>query len=678
MKRFLLILFIGGSFSGLFAQNTFSDNFDSYTAGAFLGVSSTKWSTWSGIKGGADDTKVSNEQAHSGANSIKFISNVSGGGPADVILPFGGRKTNGVFTMEMWMYVVTGTGAYFNWQGNAVVGQIWSIDAFFDPNGDVRFTLGTAGAGTIAKGTHLKDTWFKIKVVANMTDNNWEAFIDDKSLGSWSNPNNAVASMDIYPTSSNNLSTYYVDDVTYTYEPFVSLNLDATLSSATVRPKNLTGETAPASIKIKNVGRTKITSAEVVWSVNGGSPTTENYTLNLDSLKESAALPLTGLITYGVGIGKLDIAITKVNSNTDDKQSNNSRSVAIEGVTPAPNKKHVVEEATGTWCQWCPRGAVYMDSLTKLFPNHFIGIAVHNRDPMVFAAYDSGLATFPGFAGYPSVINNRKLLGDPSGMEPVFYDHIVELTPVILDLGAKYDATTKELTVEVKADFVEAVTGDHRFNLVIVEDGVKGTTSAYNQSNAYAGGTNGVMGGYEILPNPVPAARMTYNHVGRAIVDGWSGEQGFLPDDIPANTSYIKSYTYLIPTGYNPAKMRLVGLMMDPNGEILNANEATFDDAVAAGLFTATNDPNANVSAVKIIPNPASDYMEISLNLLNQTDLAVEILDLMGRTIIKKEYGLQNGEIVLPIQTSLLDNGNYILRLYEGNKMKTQKLVVAH
>jgi len=70
--------------------------------------------------------------------------------------------------------------------------------------------------------------------------------------------------------------------------------------------------------------------------------------------------------------------------------------------------------------------------------------------------------------------------------------------------------------------------------------------------------------------------------------------------------------------------------------------------------------------------------MEISLNLLNQTDLAVEILDLMGRTIIKKEYGLQNGEIVLPIQTSLLDNGNYILRLYEGNKMKTQKLVVAH
>ena len=134
MKRFLLILFIGGSFSGLFAQNTFSDNFDSYTAGAFLGVSSTKWSTWSGIKGGADDTKVSNEQAHSGANSIKFISNVSGGGPADVILPFGGRKTNGVFTMEMWMYVVTGTGAYFNWQGNAVVGQIWSCLLYTSPS----------------------------------------------------------------------------------------------------------------------------------------------------------------------------------------------------------------------------------------------------------------------------------------------------------------------------------------------------------------------------------------------------------------------------------------------------------------------------------------------------------------------------------------------------------------
>ncbi len=665
-------------FSGINAQNNFADDFDSYTPGAFLGVSSTKWTTWSGVKGGADDTRVSNEQAHSGTNSIKFLSTASGGGPADVILPFGGRKTNGVFTLEMWMYVVSGTGAYFNFQGNATVGQIWSMDAFFDPDGAVRFTLGTGGSASVASGRHTKNTWFKLKVVANLTDNNWEAFVDDVSLGSWANPNNAVASMDIYPVSSNNLSTFYVDDVSYTYEPYIPLNLDASFSSVTARAKNLAGATAPATIKIKNVGVSKITSVEVEWSINGGTPIVENYTVDLNNLVESAALPLSQTISYPGGIGNIDFAITKVNGTVDDKASNNTRSLAIEGVVPAPNKKIVVEEATGTWCQWCPRGAVYMDSLTKLYPNYFIGIAVHNADPMVHAPYDLGMRSFPGFTGFPSVVTNRRTLGDPSGMEPVFFNQIVELTPVALDLGAAYDANTRQLQVEVKADFSEDVTGDYRFNLVIVEDGVKGTTSAYNQSNAYAGGNNGVMGGYELLPNPVPAARMVYNHVGRTIMDGWAGTAGYLPTDIPAGTSYLKAYNYVIPATYIFSNIKLVAMMLDPNGEIINANELSIDEAIANGLFTSTNEPKSNAAQLIITPNPATGLAIVHTNIANSSSVSLELVDLMGRVISKKDYGVMSGAVDLPIQTSLLENGNYLVRLIQDNKFQTQKLVVSN
>ncbi|MBK7360551.1 MAG: hypothetical protein IPI96_15235 [Saprospiraceae bacterium] len=201
------------------------------------------------------------------------------------------------------------------------------------------------------------------------------------------------------------------------------------------------------------------------WSVNGGPITTENYALNLDSLKESAILPLTGSINYAAGIGKIDIAITKVNASVDDKPSNNSRSVPLEGVTPAPHKKIFVEEATGTWCQWCPRGAVYMDSLTKLFPNHFVGVAVHNNDPMTVNEYDAGWTSVPGFTGYPSVLTNRKTLGDPNGLEPVFYDQIVEITPVKIELGASFNDVSRELKVEIKSDFIESVSGDHIINL---------------------------------------------------------------------------------------------------------------------------------------------------------------------------------------------------------------------
>ena len=678
MKRFLLILLFGGILSGINAQNSFSDNFDSYTVGAFLGPSSPQWTTWSGVQGGADDTKISNEQAHSGSNSIKFESTVAAGGPADVILPFGGRRTNGVFTLEMWMFVIDGTGAYFNFQGNVVVGGIWSLDAHFDPNGDVRFTLGTGGSATIAKGTHPKDSWFKIKVVANLTDNNWEAFIDDKSLGSWINPNNAVASMDIYPVSSNSLSSYFVDDVSYTYEPYVALNLDASLTSAAIKAKSLAGSTAPATIKIKNVGLTKITSAEVEWSVNGGAKTTEQYTLNLNNLQESAALKLSAPVNYSGGISSIDFNITKVNGSNDQKASNNTRTLSIEGVTPAPHKKIVVEEATGTWCQFCPRGAVYMDSLTKLYPEHFIGIAVHNSDPMVVGPYDAGMTSFPGFTGFPSVVTNRKTLSDPDAIEPIFYDQIVELTPVILNLGARYNANTRLLEVEVKADFVEAVTGDHRFNFVVIEDGVKGTTSSYNQSNAYAGGGRGPMGGYELLPNPVPAAQMVYNHVARAILDGYSGTASYLPDDILANTSYLKGYKYNVPTAQNFNNLKLIGIMMDPNGEIINANEVTIDEALANGLFTGTNDPGNDLTQLVVSPNPVSDIALVHFSISNTSNVSMEILDMTGRIVGKKNYGTMSGVVDLPIQTSVLENGNYLIRVIQDNKFLTQKLIVAH
>lgn len=47
-----------------------------------------------------------------------------------------------------------------------------------------------------------------------------------------------------------------------------------------------------------------------------------------------------------------------------------------------PDKKVWVEEATGTWCGWCPRGEVYMNYLYAKYPEHFVGIAVHQKDPM--------------------------------------------------------------------------------------------------------------------------------------------------------------------------------------------------------------------------------------------------------------------------------------------------------
>ena len=42
---------------------TFSDNFDSYTANAFLAQSNSAWKTWTNKPGGSDDVKISSAKA---------------------------------------------------------------------------------------------------------------------------------------------------------------------------------------------------------------------------------------------------------------------------------------------------------------------------------------------------------------------------------------------------------------------------------------------------------------------------------------------------------------------------------------------------------------------------------------------------------------------------------------
>ena len=97
MKKTFLLFMMGCFASFTFAQ-TFSDDFESYTIGSYLGSSSADWTTWSGTEGGAEDVQITDNNASSGSNSIYFSSTSPNGGPADVVLPFDQVYNSGNFS----------------------------------------------------------------------------------------------------------------------------------------------------------------------------------------------------------------------------------------------------------------------------------------------------------------------------------------------------------------------------------------------------------------------------------------------------------------------------------------------------------------------------------------------------------------------------------------------------
>lgn len=657
-----------------FAQISFSDDFEEYNVGDYVGVVSTDWTTWSGATGGAEDAQVNSDQAASGSNSIYFAGQGTGG-PQDVVLPFGGKHTTGQFTYSMKVLVPeNSTGAYFNFQAELAIGTTWATDVFFRDNDVIEVTGGSSGAGVLMSGAYNKGEWVEIVYDINLTANSWGFYINGECIGAFENPNNSVASVDLFPTGAG--VNFYVDDVSFEYNPTASVPmLDLGISTIDLRPNALTGQIKNISGAVKNNGSEMITSFDLTLS-DGMTDITQSFSGLTLAMGDSYGFSLDEAYTVLEGATAVDISISNINGTNDDENAcNNTSGTILTGYTPAPGKGVLVEEGTGTWCPWCPRGAVFMDLLTEEYPDHFVGVAVHNGDPMVVAEHDAGLGPIISNS-YPNSTVERALEVDPGGLETPFLTAVTQAPSALLENGATYDASTGELQISVAADFVESMSGDIRLNVIIIEEGVTGTSSGYAQANNYAGGANGPMGGYENLPATVPASQMVYDHVSRAILGGFAGESGLIPNDIAAGEMHVINYTINIPAEWDADNLKIIGYLADANGTINNATQTTIPEAVSNGFQEVVNTENLIASsAINAFPNPMGDELNISLSLEESAEVTANLYSTTGQLLRSQVYGQMNGKNTVSMATYDLPSGIYQLNVIVGKQVIVKKVV---
>jgi len=668
---FLFTLFMAGS--ALQAQ-IYADDFEAYPENALIAQASPNWNTWSvNGAGTSEDAPVSTEQAFSGDKSLKLFNTNPAGGPMDVILPFGQSFNEGTFTLGMKLYVVAGTGAYFNFQANQVIGQIWAADFFFRQTGVLEINTGNVNQ-SVTNFAH--NTWIDVLCVFDLSNNVWQVLIDGEEVASFSNNNNRVASLNLYPYNPSGNSTFFVDDIFFDHKPFEQLDLDLAVFGVSTRNRNMAGRKQPIEITLRNLGLETIESVDIHWTDGINTYTEEVPEFYLESGQNFTFTHLYELEVLP-GASELTVFVTNINGGGDNNPDNDERRVTVTGVVPAADKKVMAEEATGTWCVWCPRGTVFMEFMEHEYRDYFVPVAVHNNDPMANAVYNAGVTSFPGFTGFPGVIMDRTLVIDPSQLENNFFNQITSLPAATLFNGAAYDANTGELTISVTVDVKAPIFGNWRLNVAITEDGIKGSGSGYAQANAYAGGGNGPMGGFENLPNPVPAALMTYNQVARAILGGFAGQAGSLTLPAPAGSSQIHTFTYSVPSNVNPDNIHIISMLINPNGRINNANTFTFQEALANGLASSSEEP-VSLQHLDIYPNPANEQTMVHLHLSETRPVRLEVLDMLGRPVYQQTFGDLAGEHWLTLPTHQFGNGLYTLRIHSGNGFAVRKLAVQH
>ncbi|HRP52099.1 MAG TPA: choice-of-anchor J domain-containing protein [Fluviicola sp.] len=440
------------------------------------------------------------------------------------------------------------------------------------------------------------------------------------------------------------------------------VNDDAILVSSTLNRYSLTNTNNTLGLTVKNDGANLITSITVDW--NDGTSHSNVISTNI-APGATATINHPVPVSYATVVEEnISVEITAVNSNSDGNPSNNTSANIINTVSQNSTKVVLIEEGTGTWCGYCPRGAVAMDYMDQNHPTTFAGVAVHNGDPMTVTAYDNGA----DFSGFPGANVDRVILGGDvsnNDFETYHNDRKDLIVPAGLDLTATINGNA--ITLNASATFRTPFNASNfRLGVIMSEDNVTGTGSGYNQTNYYANNALGAMGGFESLPDPVPAAQMVYNHVGRALLGGYDGQTGSVPAAITDGQVVNYTFNYTVPSTSVRGNMHATLVLIDQaNGEVVNAKQIPLTQLSVAENTTIN---------MEVYPNPASEAVNVKFDGKGGS-YQVSLIDLTGRTVASSQVDA-NGVTSVAIPVKGLKAGSYLVSVANETGSFTQQVVV--
>ena len=668
----------------VFAQQiTFCDDFEGYQNGDPIAQTSSSWNTWGELMSGnltpfTDDVNISTTMVYSGDFSLYLKDDVID--TQDVILIFDTTQnitntttgslstpyTTGIFNFSQMMYIVQGKKGYINFQAENIPGISWALEVNFETNGTI---LMTNTLGTTFSCNYPQGSWFEINFLVDLSNNIWDVSIDGISQGVFSNLINKIASLNLYPGID---SEYYVDNVCYSYDSTVivlpSLNLAATnINNIT----GLDGQLKFPKVSVMNLGLTSINSFDIDFNYNGQIITENINGLNL----------LTGVtyqvdfinnITLIAGINPCISNIYNVNNVLyDDDNTDDTITTQIISITPAQGKLVIGEEATGTWCGWCPRGAVALNWMDKDYEGFWQGIAVHNNDPMEDSDYDDGLYPFHS-GSYPSGVVDRTNNIDPGNFKEDFLQRIIIEPNAVITNGAELDSNI--LKVSLTVNIKNSINGNYKLACVLVEDSVTGNSSQYNQANSYSGGgslvdVDGI--DWNTLPTSVSYSQMIYRHVGRSISPSFSGEPLISTSFVVGDTETI-CFEFILDPSWDQSQIHIVGMFIDNDNRIDNGSSTTILSAINTG-YVACNTTSIGIelngpNRINIYPNPAKNKIFISN--LKEDNTLVKIYDINGRLVLENK--ISNKEY---LNISKLSKGIYQIKFEGSDWNEIRKLI---
>lgn len=363
-------------------------------------------------------------------------------------------------------------------------------------------------------------------------------------------------------------------------------------------------------------------------------------------------------------IGKINITAT-VEVAGDADLNNNTLTRVVHGAYFMPDKKVLVEEGTGTWNIFGPRGLVYMKDIADNYDACLVSI--HSSDPMGMDIYSDYLYNLKYYSG-------QYFLLDRQYVEPAEFKKRFELFNKhfgYADIDLVGITNGNRLEVEATVKPAVDMTGDFRIMMVITEDDISEPEFGYEQKNGYAGDKMGPMGGYENKTDPVPSNELEYDYVARMITPGPDGNKTFATE-LKHGIEYKNTFDIAIDERWNRNRLRAIVMLYDYNDTlILNSTKMLY--------FLDVTGPEHEELVTGIYPNPANSFTTLEFDAKEAGTANIYITDMRGVTVAALPPVLTDmGRNKVKIETDRLPDGLYIINLKTETEHRALKLQVLH
>lgn len=458
------------------------------------------------------------------------------------------------------------------------------------------------------------------------------------------------------------------DDLVFKFVEGVANTFDVGVTAIDLIPA-LGLNNAPFQIKgtVQNYSSTDVTSLDISYKINGGSPVTSTINLNIPKGSFASFTHPTAWNPTSTGTYSIEVAASMPNGNTDEDETNNASTKSVDVFDQLFQRKPLYEVFTSSTCGPCRPGNVVFHNVID--NNSFSDEATYIKWQQNFPGTGDPYATaeavsrrnYYGINSIPRMEIDGGWDKNASSFSTAVHEESKAL-PSLVKINTTFNKWAKSVEAQVDVESITDIPGTHLLHVIIFE------TITYKNVKS-----NG---------------EIQFEHVFKKYMTLPTGEN---IGALKKGNSFSKKYNfdfkgdYILPANGQPSSypnlsiqhtvedfknLRVLAWVQNSSTkEVLQSEYAT---EVKVGIEKLS----ANFVA-EVYPNPASNVAFISLGLTNPTNVTLTVMNASGQVIDFLPVGnIPSGDQTFQLDTKTYANGVYFVTISTTEGVVTKKLII--